>query len=46
MLGNSTGIICASAPLRIFQSMGFTPAASTATRIWPAPACGSATIAT
>ena len=28
------------APLRTFQSIGLTPAARTATRIWPGPGCG------
>ena len=30
-------------PLTIFQSIGLTPAARTAMRTWPGPACGSAT---
>jgi hypothetical protein len=42
MLGNSTGMNCAIAPLRRFQSIGLTPTALTVTRTCPAPACGSA----
>ena len=35
-----------SMPLRCLKSIGFTPAARTAIRIWPAPACGSSISAT
>src|SRR4051812_17335444 len=46
MMGRSSGMDALMAPLRTFQSNGFTPAASTAMRICPAPGCGSATSVT
>ena len=46
IFGNSSVMTSRIAPLRIFQSMGLTPAARTATRIWSSPACGSSTSAT
>jgi hypothetical protein len=39
--GKLSGITSRIMPLRAFQSIGFTPAARTATRTWPGPACGS-----
>jgi hypothetical protein len=39
--GRGTGMVLSVEPLRIFQSTGFTAAARTATRTWPAPAWGS-----
>ena len=45
-VANASGTPPAIAPLRIFQSIGLTPAALTATRIWPAAACGSSTSST
>src|SRR4051812_46538100 len=41
--GNWSGMNWLIAPLRIFQSIGFTPAARTAMRICPGPGSGSAT---
>jgi hypothetical protein len=44
--GKLTGMTSRITPLRAFQSIGFTPAALTATRICPASGCGSSTSAT
>lgn len=44
--GKLAGMTSRSMPLRTFQSIALTPAALTAMRICPGPACGSSTSAT